>query len=212
MRLLSMFLVVVACYGQGPEAPRPSALEKGIIQELSEARWRPRVYVKHLKALREYFDGKIMRLPDRTPLRTEEGVAALEEAIAFLESTPAPGPIRFNEGLWMAAREHAFDQAKTGGVGHVGSRGSRLRDRLDRQGNLASTAGECISYGLGEARMIVIGLIVDDGVPDRGHRQNLFNPDFHQAGAALAPHAEWGQVCVIDFADGFTPNRRVVPQ
>lgn len=212
MRLCPMFLCAVACFGQGPEAPRPSALERAIIQELSEARWRPKIFVKHLRAMREFYDGKVIRVPDQTPIRTEEGVAALDEAIAFLEGTPSPGPLRFNEGLWRAAREHAFDQAKTGGVGHVGSQGSRLRDRLDRQGALASAAGECISYGPEDARMIVIGLLVDDGVPGRGHRHTIFNPEFHHAGAAVAPHAEWGQVCVIDFADGFTPNRRGVPQ
>jgi uncharacterized protein YkwD len=208
MRLFPILCFTLSCFGQAPELPRPSALERAIVQELSEIRWRPKVYVKHLKALREFYDGKILRLPEQTPLRTEEGVAALDEAIAFLESTEAPGPLRFNEGLWLAAREHALDQAKTGGMGHVGSQGSRLRERLDRQGTLSSTTGECISYGLEDARMIAIGLVVDDGVPGRGHRKNIFNPEFHQAGAAVAPHAEWGQVCVIDFADGFLPFRR----
>ncbi|MBI3132311.1 MAG: CAP domain-containing protein [Acidobacteria bacterium] len=208
MRPFPPLLCAICCFGQAPEAPRASSLEKAIVQELSEARWRPKVFVKHLKALRGFYDGKILRQPDQTPIRTEEGLAALDEAIAFLESTPAPGPLRFNEGLWLAAREHALDQARTGGMGHVGSRGSRLRERLDRHGTLASTTGECISYGPEDARMIVIGLIVDDGVPDRGHRKNIFNPEFHQAGAAVAPHPEWGQVCVVDFADGFVPNRR----
>ncbi len=212
LRLFPLLLCAAACFGQAPEAGKPSPLEKAIVQELSDVRWRPKVYVKHLKALRGFFEGKIWRLPDQTPLRTEEGVAALDEAIAFLETSPAPGPLRFNEGLWKAAREHALDQAKTGGVGHVGSQGSRLRERLDRQGTLSSTAGECISYGPEDARMIVIQLIVDDGVAGRGHRKSIFNPEFHQAGAAVAPHAEWGQVCVVDFADGFLVHRPDPPQ
>ncbi|HJV91081.1 MAG TPA: CAP domain-containing protein [Holophagaceae bacterium] len=207
MRLLPTLLIAAACFGQTPEPVRPTAVEKAIVQELSEARWRPKVYVKHLKALREYFDGKVWRLPDQVPLRTQEGVAALDEAIAFLESASSAGPLRFNEGLWQAARELAQDQARTGGVGHVGSQGSRLRERLDRQGTLSSTAGECISYGPEDPRMIVLQLLIDDGVPDRGHRRTIFNPDLHQAGAALASHAQWGQVCVVDFADGFLPNR-----
>ncbi|HJV21126.1 MAG TPA: CAP domain-containing protein [Holophagaceae bacterium] len=207
MRVLTILFCVVACFGQAPEPPRPTALEKAIVQELSEARWRPKVYVKHLKALREYFEGKLWKLPDQVPLRTQEGVAALDEAIAFLEGSASAGPLRFNEGLWRAARELALDQARTGGVGHVGSQGSRLRERLDRQGTLSSSAGECISYGPEDPRMIVLQLLIDDGVPDRGHRRTLFNPELHQAGAALAPHAQWGQVCVVDFADGFLPNR-----
>ena len=60
------------------EGVRPTPLEKAIVQELSEARWRPKVYVKYLKAMREYFEGKLLKLPDQTPLRTEEGLPALD--------------------------------------------------------------------------------------------------------------------------------------
>ncbi len=199
-------LLVGSLMAQAPD--RPSTLEKAVIQEMSEARWRPKVYVKYLKELRPYFQGTLWRLPDSTPLRTAEGLPALDEAIAFMESAESAGPLRFNEGLWHVARELALDQAKTGGMGHVGSQGSRLRQRLDRHGTLSSTAGECISYGPEDARMIAIQLIIDDGVKDRGHRRTIFNPDFHNAGAAVASHPQWGMVCVVDFADGFVANRR----
>jgi uncharacterized protein YkwD len=66
---------------------------------------------------------------------------------------------------------------------------------------------ENISAGEDDARMVVIQLLVDDGVPSRGHRKNLFNPDLHQAGAGAASHTEYGTVCVIDYADGFVANR-----
>lgn len=206
MRSIPFGLASVVLFAQVPEAPRPSALERAVVQELSDLRWRPKVYVKYLRELRPYYEGRILRLPDQVPIKTEEGVKALDEAIAFLESAESAGPLRWNEGLWRAARELATEQAVSGGVGHVGSRGSRMRDRLGRYGTLASAAGECITYGTEEARMIAIQLVVDDGVPDRGHRRTLFSFDLHQAGAALAPHPQYGQVCVVDFADGFIPT------
>jgi hypothetical protein len=46
-------------------------------------------------------------------------------------------------------------------------------------------------------------LIVDQGVPNRGHRRIIFCPDFTVAGAARGPHARYGAMCVIDFAAGF---------
>lgn len=210
MRCLILPLLFVAgLQGQAPTAvPVATSLEKAVVQELSEARWRPKVYAKHLRELRPYFDGLLWRLPEQTPLRTREGVAAVDEAIAFLERVEAVGPLRFNKGLWAAAREHALDQSLNGGVGHVGSRGSVLRARLGRHGSGALAFGECIAYGFDEARMIALQLIIDDGVPDRGHRQSIFNPDFHHAGAAVSDHPLWGHVCVIDFADGFTPLQR----
>lgn len=208
MHCIPLLAATAALLGQAPEPARPSALERAVVQELSDLRWRPKVYVKYLRELRPYYEGRILRLPERAPIRTEEGVRALDEAIAFLESAESAGPLRWNDGLWRAARELAFDQSGSGGTGHLGSRGSHIRERLDRQGTLASAAGECIFYGPDDARMIAIQLVVDDGVPDRGHRRTLFSFDLHQAGAALAPHPEWGQVCVIDFADGFVPHRR----
>ena len=64
--------------------------------------------------------------------------------------------------------------------------------------------GEVINYGPETARMTVIMLVIDDGVPDRGHRKNLFNPDFRTAGAAIGPHKGYGAMTVVDMADSFT--------
>lgn len=46
-------------------------------------------------------------------------------------------------------------------------------------------------------------LIVDDGVPDRGHRQAIFNPAYTQVGVSCGRHVVYDWVCVIDLADAF---------
>jgi uncharacterized protein YkwD len=58
-----------------------------------------------------------------------------------------------------------------------------------------------------DPRQVVIQLLIDDGVPDRGHRKNLFNPELHQAGAGHAPHRDYRVVTVIDYAGGFVEGR-----
>ncbi|HCZ32558.1 MAG TPA: CAP domain-containing protein [Holophagaceae bacterium] len=204
MRIAALSLIALLVPAQAPPE-RAAAFERAVVREMSEARTRPRAYAAHLRELRSHFEGTLWKRPGRVPLRTEEGVAALDEAIAFLESVRPVSPLRFNEGLARAARLHAEDLGPRGALEHVGADGSRLSDRLNRLGRWHGLIAENISTGEAEARQVVIQLLVDDGVAGRGHRKNLFNPDLHQAGAGSAPHRDYRVVTVIDYADGFTP-------
>jgi len=207
--LVLVLLGVGPCIGLNAQAPaeQATAFERAVVQEMSDARVQPRAYAKHLRELRDCFEGTLWRRPGRTPLRTDEGVAALDEAIAFLETQKPVGPLRFNEGLARAARLHARDIGPRGALEHVGADGSRLSDRLNRIGTWHGLIAENIGTLETEARQVVIQLLIDDGVPSRGHRRNLFNPDLHQAGAGTAPHRDYRVVTVIDYADGFVEQR-----
>jgi len=186
-----------------PSPTKATAFERAVVQEMSDARVQPKVYARYLRELRPDFEGTLWKRPGRIPLRTEEGVAALDEAIAFLEAAKPIGPLRFNEGLARAARLHALDIGPRGSLEHVGADGSHLSQRLNRLGTWLGLVAENISTNETDPRQVVIQLLVDDGVPSRGHRHNLFNPDLHQAGAGEAPHRDYHTVVVIDYADGF---------
>jgi len=207
MRLAAPFFAALLLPA-GVSAPvQPTDFERAVVEEMSDARVTPLAYARHLRELRPYFEGTLWRLPGKVPLRTQEGVAALDEAIRFLETTRPVGPLRFNPGLAKAARLHARYLGSHGLLSHQGADGSGPAARLDRLGRWNAIVAENISTGEEDARMVVIQLLVDDGVAGRGHRRNLFNPDLHQAGAGSAPHTEYGTVCVIDYADGFVENR-----
>jgi uncharacterized protein YkwD len=77
---------------------------------------------------------------------------------------------------------------------------------MNRHGTWSVLWGENISYGKAIPRDVVIALIIDDGLRNRKHRKNIFNPAFNYAGAAFGPHARYGIVCSIDFAGGYAES------
>lgn len=180
-------------------------VERQLIIELNLMRSDPSGYAKqYLVPIRSCYQGKLLNYPDQLPILTHEGVKALDECIRELEQA-RPLPIFSpSDGLTMAARDHVMDQGPTGRTGHSGSDGSTLLDRLDRYGNWDVSVGENISYGFGEARAIVTALLIDDGVPSRGHRKNFLDSSFRFVGVGVGPHRVYDIMCVIDFAGGFS--------
>ncbi len=169
------------------------------------ARQHPDVYARYLEELRAHFRGDFLVLPGRTMLRTREGVAAIDEAIRFLQRARPIAPLIFSPGISLAAAEHVADQA-AGAFGHGGSDHSNPGDRMNRHGTWSALWGENISYGKATPRDVVIALIIDDGLRSRKHRKNIFNPAFNYAGAAFGPHARYRTVCSIDFAGGYVES------
>jgi uncharacterized protein YkwD len=190
----------------GSPMPSSTAEEKLVVVEMSKVRLHPKEYAQWLRTQAAYFEGRLWRRPERVPLRTQEGVAALDELISFLEHTPSPGPLRWSEGLSRAARQFVQEQGPTGQTGHVGPVGSTMQARILAWGLYQSTIGEVIQYGAENPRWTVVQLLIDDGVPSRGHRTAIFEPSLHVAGAATGPHAHYDQMTVVDLADSFQEN------
>lgn len=175
---------------------------RAVIREMNLARQNPALYATFIEELRSRMTGNVMTLPGGTRVRTKEGTRALDEAIRFLRSASPQAPLVMSPGMSRAAADHCADQA-SGGFGHAGRDGSNAMARISRYGTCGGAWGENISYGKSTARAVVLALIIDDGLPGRKHRQNIFNPSFTFAGAAFGRHARFGTVCSTDFAGGY---------
>lgn len=66
---------------------------------------------------------------------------------------------------------------------------------------------ENIAFGPTTGEEVIVGLLVDDGVPDRGHRKVLFERELFFTGVACGPHPSYGATCVIDYAGAFETGR-----
>ncbi|HEU4699127.1 MAG TPA: CAP domain-containing protein [Gemmatimonadales bacterium] len=179
-------------------------LATAVLAEVNRVRTDPAGYAKLLEAMLPQFDGRLFRRPDQpSDLVTQEGAAAIEEAIRVLRRTAPLPPLAPAKGLTRAAAEHVRDQGKAGTTGHVGFDGSSPATRAARHGEWLDRLTENIMYGATTAREVVVGLVVDDGVPGRGHRRNILDPEVRVAGAACGPHRTFHEMCVVMHAGGF---------
>ncbi|HEY3841509.1 MAG TPA: CAP domain-containing protein [Bryobacteraceae bacterium] len=188
MKFIARLLAIIIT----PLAAHASDLAEQVLAEINLARTAPQQYAQIVANQLAGYHGI-------------EGDRAVNDAIHFLTKARPEAPLTFSPGMSNSALSHVLDVGPSGGRGHKGSNGSQPWDRMARFGKWIGRAGENIDYGVHDARAIVVRLIVDDGVSGRGHRKNIFNSDFHVAGAATGPHAAYGAMCVIDFATGFIP-------
>ena len=74
---------------------------------------------------------------------------------------------------------------------------------MERYGKWEKRIAENIAYGGYSARQIIIYLLIDDGIKNRGHRKNFLNPAFSKIGVATGKHPSFGTMAVMDLAAGF---------
>jgi hypothetical protein len=216
MRIARIAAALIAACASLPAAandgaPRGRGIEAQVLDRINQARQHPRAFADELRELRRHFDGDILFLPgDLNGVYTREGVSAVDEAIDFLERQAPLPPLGHGDLLALAAQDHATAQGEAGATGHTSHDGAGPGERVRRRGG-DIYVGESISYGMSDADAVVRQLIVDDGVPGRGHRTLLFKNDFRFAGIGCGDHRRYGTMCVVDLA-ATSDGAPVLPQ
>ncbi|KAH8058315.1 hypothetical protein JL722_6173 [Aureococcus anophagefferens] len=142
---------------------------------------------------------------------TREGAAPVEDLLQALAAHEPCGALTLEAGLSGAAQRHAADLGYSGGMDHGGTDGSTVQTRIEAYGEWWGSCGENISLGFSGARNIVLWLLVDDGVPGRGHRKNILDAKFNVMGCSeLREHVKLRQCIVFDYATGFGPKKNVI--
>jgi len=203
-----------------PGIPSPHILAtppscQSIAQALTWARTQPAEVVELLRERLTYYKGHDYYPPERSGrcVVTKEGPAVVHEAIEYLDALEPMGGVGHDSHseLALAAEDHVADIGLSGAASHSSSDGTTSAERVRRYGTFASF-GECLWYGseLAHARCIILDLIVDDGVPSRGHRHGVFNPIYEAVGVAVGPHRTFGRMVALEFAKDWLGNPMLI--
>lgn len=209
MILLTFILAADLGLRPRPATPlQPPSVENAVLAELNRARTSPTAFVASLREERRYYHGNLLDRPgSEAAFLTQEGVAPVDEAIAFVGGEAPEAPLEPAPLLAAAAADHQAEQRSTGEVGHVGGDGSMPWDRVRQRGG-GGYVGEVIAYGSEDPAAIVRQLVVDDGVADRGHRRLLYDASLRYAGVSCGAHPVYRYMCVVTL--GRTADARPV--
>ncbi len=94
---------------------------------------------------------------------------------------PPTGDLYWNDDLSAAAYGHSRDMVRYDFVGHTGSDGLSVGDRVTAEGYAWRRVGENVAAGYRSAESVVEGWLASEG-----HCRNLMNPEFRDVGMAEA--------------------------
>ena len=179
-----------------------------LAEEHSNIRQNPQNYIPILEKNLKYFKGDVFKKPGQNVgLQTQEGPEAVRECIEFLKNQSPMGGLTLDDELSKASQDHADDIGPNGICGHDGSDGSSMDDRISRYVKWERNIAENIDFGSETAQEVLLSLIVDDGVPTRGHRETIFNPELNFMGVGRREHTEYGVLTVIDYCGGISGKK-----
>ena len=168
---------------------------------LNQCRENPNLLITILETTIPRFNGKIYHPKSgQENYITHEGVLVVYETINRLKNQDPLPPLKLSKGLFLASKAHCNDIGENGLASHQGSNGMTLSQRVEYFGEWRGLIAENIAFNDFLAEDILINFILDDGNENRGHRENLLNPDLKCIGIACGPHSVHRSCCVINFS------------
>lgn len=175
-----------------------SRIKREVIAESNRIRTNPKAYIPILEEYLKNFDGNLLKLPGKNELlETEEGPRAYKEAIEFLKNQKPINIIEFDEEASKVAEEYAkfLSNSKEDQVEDE----TQIEQRVEKYIDYDYAISESIDFGGSTGVEVIVNLLVDDGVKDRIHRDNLFSNKFEYYGVAVFEHKDYDFCTVIDY-------------
>ena len=186
----------------------PYRFSKEVIEYFNMVRSNPKKFASIIREYKQYFKGKVLRVPNsKVGIMTKEGADAFEEAAKYLDSVKAINTVKYNVGLTHIAKEVVDAAAKTDDINSL--------DELDmdaifeKYGKFVGAFSRAMDFGSKDSKMVIINLIVCDGDSSRGQREGIFNSELKEIGVWTGKEKTYGQCTSIATATKFTTNSNV---
>ena len=99
-----------------------SDLDWDVFEVTNQLRTDPQSFIPYLEERLMYFNGDILYLHgSNMGLMTNEGPAAVHEAIEFLMNAQPVEPLEWRTGMAMSCQDHVDDTGPLGMTGHTGT-------------------------------------------------------------------------------------------
>lgn len=156
-----------------------SSEEKNVIKLINLARMYPKQFAKNYVA--KYDEKKTGFAYDAS--YTKDKNSLISELIAMKSLKP----LVFDSAMYELAKCWCLESGKSGDIGH------------NRKKCKSGYSGECCSYGFKGALDIVMQLMVDNNIPNHGHRKIILTPYYSKIGIKNGSHKTYTYHSVIDF-------------
>jgi uncharacterized protein YkwD len=160
--------------------------EKLVIYYINIVRTNPKLFAS--KYLKSYLD--------TAPIKK---TAYLKSLINELNSMQSLELLEPQYDLYEIAKKHAIEMGIHGKTGHVTANGESYENRANNLSKRYEKALENCQYGYSDALSVVIDLLIDEDIPDLGHRKSLLNKDVKYIGTAIRKHKVYRFNCVIEL-------------
>jgi uncharacterized protein YkwD/LysM repeat protein len=150
-------------------APYMQSLEMDMLREINMLRANPPAYIKYIN---EYVADQ--KANNGFPVDQ----AVVDELNAELAKLGPLSQLQPKECVYIAAKKHGQDIIKMGRTDHIGSDGKWPWDRVRRECPDLQDGNENLVGGPDNVRESVVILLIDEGIPNRGHRKTLLRPDW----------------------------------
>ena len=171
-------------------------------------RSEPKKFASIIREYKQYFKGKVLRVPkSKVGIMTKEGADAFEEAAQFLDSVKPIGTCQYNVGLTHVAKEVVEAAEKTDDPNSL--------DELDmdaifeKYGRFTGAFSRAMDFGSKDSTMVIINLVVSDGDKSRGQREGIFNSELKEIGVWTGKEKSYGQCTSIATATKFITKSSV---